>query len=79
MDKVMYLLTLRRDMTLYYLGEWKRETGELERGDVSVEDSTERHVTLLVCSAKGHGFEWNEHATKKLGKDAHGFICKAPW
>lgn len=46
----MYQLTLRRDMTLYCLGDGKRETGELERGDVSVEDSSEMHVTLVVWS-----------------------------
>lgn len=50
MDKVVYKLTLRRDMTLYCLCDRKRETGELERGDVSVEDSSETHVTLVVWS-----------------------------
>lgn len=50
MDKVVYKLTLRRDMTLYCLWKGKRKTGELERRDVSVEDSSETHVMLVVWS-----------------------------
>lgn len=64
-------------MTLYCLGDGKRETGELERGDVSVEDSSETHVVLVVWR-EGHGFEWNVHAIRKLRKNAHGFTWEAP-